>query len=210
MGLNTNPKAECRILHFSESPLSASRLFSALCFSWDLFIIHLFWADCFWNPLSSTHLWHKPVKMCRFITQRSEPAAANNAESRGFNSSSAAKAFSQGPSFPSYTLTKYFDALQFHLNITMYFFKQIVLAMLGRIFSRQAFFCLVSGQDYIQKQKCFPRRVTADLLHNFFLSLLPDSCQPLAHVFCLWIYLSSCPLPSPGSSKSLLLHLLFF
>lgn len=81
MGLNTNAKAECRILHFSESSLTENRLFSALYFSWALFIIHLFWADCSWNPLSSTHLWHKPVKMCRFITQRSKPAAANNAES---------------------------------------------------------------------------------------------------------------------------------
>lgn len=85
--------------YISESSPSASRLFSALYFSWALFIIHLFWADCIWNPLSSTHLWHKPVKMCRFITQRSKPAAANKAESRGFNSSSAGKAFYQAPPF---------------------------------------------------------------------------------------------------------------
>lgn len=41
----------------------------------------------------------------------------------------------------------------------MYFFKRIVLAMLGKIFYRQAFFCTVSSQYYRQKQKCFPRRI---------------------------------------------------
>lgn len=60
--------------------------FHGLC-SWFIY----FGPITFWNPLSSTHFWHNPVKMWQFITQRSKRAADNSETMRSQEASTPAR-----------------------------------------------------------------------------------------------------------------------
>lgn len=83
--------------------------FPGLC-SWFIY----FGPIAFWNPLSSTHFWHNPVKMWRFITQRSKQAADTSETVR--DQEALTPALQRKPSTILARL-KYFRLWQFHLNI---------------------------------------------------------------------------------------------